>query len=200
MGGKARVRYRSHEVPAEGVCAQGRARSPASRAERIRDIPSQLFALNCFQSSTLFQHRRLRELKEFSAMNDADHRAKVGIASGINVLLGIWLIFSPWLYGYVIEGVGNKWNSALVGSLITICAALRYSAPQHYVGLSVVNAALGVWCVLSPWIFAYSTDTGRSWSSVILGIVVIALAAFSGCFGAKEQRGERHPGSVGTSG
>jgi hypothetical protein len=128
-------------------------------------------------------------------MNDASHRAQVGIASGINVLLGIWLIFSPWLYGYVIKSVGNTWNSAVVGILITIFGALRYSSPHHYVGLSVINVALGVWCVLSPWVFGYSTDTGRLRSSVILGVAVIALAAFSGYFRAQEPRAPRHPGS-----
>ena len=129
-------------------------------------------------------------------MDNANHRAEVGIASGINVLLGIWLIFSPWLSGYVIASVGTQWNSALVGILITICGALRYSSPHHYLVLSVVNAALGVWCVLSPWIFHYSADTARSWSSVLLGIAVIALAAFSGCFRAQEPSAQRHPGSV----
>jgi hypothetical protein len=129
-------------------------------------------------------------------MDNANHRAEVGIASGINVLIGIWLIFSPWLSGYVIQSVGSQWNSALVGILIMICGALRYSSPHHYLVLSVVNAALGGWCVLSPWIFHYSADTGRSWSSVILGIAVIALAAFSGCFRAQEPSAQRHPGSV----
>jgi hypothetical protein len=39
-------------------------------------------------------------------------------ASWLNALLGIWLIISPWVYGFA--GTGQEWNSIVVGIIVLI--------------------------------------------------------------------------------
>jgi hypothetical protein len=55
--------------------------------------------------------------------------AQVHTASGLNILLGIWLLASPWVFGYHTVGPAAIWNSVIVGALIAILAAKRSPQP-----------------------------------------------------------------------
>jgi SPW repeat len=117
------------------------------------------------------------------AINDIDtkdHSRQVKTASSINAILGVWLMVSPWVYGYVVTARNTAWNSIVVGLLVVIFGSLRYRSPHNRVGLSWANVALGAWTVLSPWIYSYTSDIGPLWNSVIVGCVVMALAIWSG--------------------
>jgi len=66
----------------------------------------------------------------------------IKVASGINVLAGIWLFVSPWVYGAYTKP--NAWNSWVVGALIVILAAIRFSSPAG------LPALVGLTCCLAP--------------------------------------------------
>lgn len=106
------------------------------------------------------------------------HYGQVRFASGINIIAGIWTIISPWVYGFY-NGVGNVWNSVIVGIIIAIFAAIRFFGTAGTVWLSWINALLGIWLILSPWIYGFTDNTGRKWNSVIVGIVVLVLSVWS---------------------
>jgi hypothetical protein len=82
------------------------------------------------------------------------------IASGTNVVLGIWLIASPWVFGY--SGRAPVLNSVLVGMLIAMLATLRLAAMHQSAGLSAMNLLLGFWTIVSPWASGYAIKSGRS--------------------------------------
>jgi SPW repeat len=125
-------------------------------------------------------------------MTNLDHSSQIAIASGINVLLGIWLVVSPWFYGYATASTDVTWNSVIVGLLIVICAAVRSFAPLRRAALSGVNILLGIWVLLSPWVYGYSADVPRLGTNVVVGIVVIALAIWSGGRTYVDRRQQRH--------
>jgi hypothetical protein len=108
--------------------------------------------------------------------NPRDNQVKV--ASGLNFLVGIWLIISPWVYGSIYR-VGSAWNNIIVGIIIAIFAAIRFFSPRSAVGLSWINALLGIWMIISPWIYGYANNSARLWNSVIFGIIVLILALWS---------------------
>lgn len=118
----------------------------------------------------------------------ADHAGQVRTASGINTVLGLWLIASPWVYGYAGVNVGSVWNSVIVGVVIAIFGALRYRSPHQGTTMSWINLVLGVWTAISPWIYGYVENGGRLWNSLIVGIVIAVLAIWSGSATASERR------------
>lgn len=106
----------------------------------------------------------------------ASHNSPVRLASGLNMLVAVWVIISPWVYGHS-DSVASVWNSVIVGILIALCAVSRYSSPAT-VWPSWVNVLLGIWLIISPWIYGYVAHTARVWNSVILGIIVILLGVW----------------------
>jgi hypothetical protein len=65
----------------------------------------------------------------------------------LNVLIGLWLFVSPWVYAAA--GSGNAWNSWIVGGLIALFAIIRYSNLRAQ-ALAWLNMALGAWVFISP--------------------------------------------------
>jgi hypothetical protein len=121
-------------------------------------------------------------------MSYTDHSGQVKTASGINIILGIWFLISAWIYGYAAASQAMVWNYVVVGALIAIFGIMRYATPHSRIGFSWVNVVLGVWALISPWIYGYAGDMPRVWNDVIVGIVVAGLAIWSGSATVSEHR------------
>ena len=94
--------------------------------------------------------------------------------SVIALLAGLWLFISPWVYGAY--HVPNAWNSWIVGAIIAIFAAFRLGYPVNTQWMSWINALLGIWTFISPWIYGYSGDQGRFINSLCVGVIVFLVA------------------------
>ena len=99
----------------------------------------------------------------------APERRKFG-TSWVNVLLGVWVIISPFVLG--IESPKGIWNNVVIGVAICILAILRATMRQP--GWSWVNLFLGIWLVISPFVLVLGSTV--MWHNVILGIIVAAFA------------------------
>jgi hypothetical protein len=99
------------------------------------------------------------------------------IASGTNVVLGIWLIASPWVFGY--SGRAPVLSSVLVGMLIAMLATLRLASLHQSAGLSAMNLLLGFWTIVSPWASGYAINKAAVANDLMVGVLVTALAIWS---------------------
>ncbi len=97
-------------------------------------------------------------------------------AGVINVILGIWLIISPWLLGYV--STQAYWNGVILGVAIGIIALIRLLGPRGAVWLSWINVILGIWLIISPFVLRVESAAAH-WNSVIVGIIVAIVAWWS---------------------
>jgi hypothetical protein len=100
-------------------------------------------------------------------------------ASGINALVGVWLVLSPWLLGFAADEPRGVFAGVLTGSVVGMSAAARCVWPHDGTSLSWSNLFLGVWTALSPWAFDYAENEVRRWNSVGAGIVLMMCAAWS---------------------
>ncbi len=120
-----------------------------------------------------------------------DYAAQVRTASSTNILLGIWLLFSPWVFDY------HTWpallNSVIVGALIVALAANRFESPGRKMALSWINLVLGLWTIASPWVCGYASNISALRNNVVLGIVIGAFAIWSATATIAWQK---HPGGT----
>lgn len=101
----------------------------------------------------------------------------------LNLLLGIWIFVSPWVYGSY--GNPNSWNSWIVGVIIVILAAARASGSAGSQPLAWINMILGAWIFFSPWIFAYTANTGYFINSLCAGGLVFLLSLYGASMQAR---------------
>ena len=109
-------------------------------------------------------------------------------ASGINVLLGIWLLVSPWLFGYSEVGLPAILNSVIVGTLVALLAASRQVSPSTSTDRSWVILVLALWTIASPWMYGYAANLEGLRDNIVLGIVMAALAIWSWGASIAEQK------------
>lgn len=102
--------------------------------------------------------------------------------SGLNMLVGLWLIAAPWLLGYSLVPTA-KWNDVAVGAAVVVLAGIRIAFPARSLGISRVNAALGLWLLVSPFVLQYGEDfvmrNVAFWNDVVAGVVILVLALLS---------------------
>lgn len=122
-------------------------------------------------------------------------RETVMTASGLNFVAGIWLIIAPWVLGY--NNGDPYWNDVLFGALIAIFAGARMAGAFRESGLSLINAAIGVWLFASAF---WLDNTGTAGANdIILGIVVFVLALIS-MSASEDARDREHAGTVPSGG
>jgi hypothetical protein len=93
------------------------------------------------------------------------------IARWLNVICGLWIFFSAfWLTNIDRPFYLNNIVCGLVVAAVAIIAMTRRGEPLRW-----VNAVLGVWVIISAWVFAAGPAAVAS--NVILGVVVVIAAS-----------------------
>ncbi len=100
-------------------------------------------------------------------------RQSSGGASWINIVLGIWVIVSPFVLAFA-QFPRAMWNNVATGALVGILAIIRAGTPQQP-GWSWMNVLLGIWLIISPFVLAFANGVAL-WNNVILGIIIIITA------------------------
>lgn len=96
-------------------------------------------------------------------------------------LSGLAIFTAPILFfGLSEHSYGT--NATLVGGMILILALTRLLWPGWSTAASWVNAVLGVWMIISPWVFGYTDWLSLTVLSVGAGAHVVGFSLFSASF------------------
>lgn len=106
------------------------------------------------------------------------NRGQVVLASGINLILGLWLIAAPFVLTFTAHR-GSEWNNIIVGAIVAVLAAIRLWGGVGTGWLSWVNVVLGLWLIVSPWIFGNSNVSAILWDDIIIGAIIVVFGAWS---------------------
>ena len=89
-----------------------------------------------------------------------------------NLLLGMILFFSPWLFGL---SAGAQWQTAsTVGIFIAVLSVAALAA--FAIWEEWLNLIVGLWLIASPWLLGFQ-DSSAMAVDVSIGAVVAILAA-----------------------
>ena len=106
------------------------------------------------------------------------HQGQAATASGLDMLAGIWLLIGPFVLGFR-GNTGAVANNVALGIVIGLLALYRAFNPATNSWVSWLNFLLGVWVLISPWVVPFSSVHAAAINNVIMGIIVIILAAWS---------------------
>lgn len=111
-------------------------------------------------------------------MNTLDHSGaprRPGFNLGVQIILALWLVLSPFVLGYATEAA--LWNALLAGAAMIVLALLRARVRQAG-PLWFLNLLPGAWLIMAPFLFEYPNGA-MTWNSVIVGALAIVFAARS---------------------
>lgn len=94
----------------------------------------------------------------------------------LNLVLGIWMIVSPWALAYQDETNAMQ-NALFVGVLVAALAAIELFKVQAWEEWT--NFALGIWLAMSPWLLGFSGIVLATYNALIVGIAIAALALWA---------------------
>jgi hypothetical protein len=91
--------------------------------------------------------------------------------SWLSVLVGAWVVASPWIWGY--EDV----DGAIATDVVTGGAVIGLTlAGIVYPSLNAFSLLAGIWLVVAPWVVGYGSEDGLvGLSDVIAGVAISAL-------------------------
>lgn len=94
----------------------------------------------------------------------------------VNALMGLALAISPWVLGF--DGTSMAMSNALVIGLVLAAVALgAVVMPRAWEEWA--EGALGLWLVIAPWALGFSGLRDAMLAHVVIGLVVVALAAWT---------------------
>lgn len=94
----------------------------------------------------------------------------------INLVLGIWLIVSPFALGYSSQTT-PAWNAYAIGVVIAVLSAAALWEFQKWE--EWLSALLGAWLVVSPWILGFGFGHVATWNQIVVGVLAGFLALWS---------------------
>lgn len=94
----------------------------------------------------------------------------------LNLVLGIWMIVSPWALMYQDETNAMQ-NALIVGGLVVVLAVIELFKVQAWEEWT--SFALGIWLAMSPWLLGFSGIMVAMYNALIVGIAIAALALWA---------------------
>lgn len=93
----------------------------------------------------------------------------------INLLLGIWLVVSPWAFDMGSSPVA-AWTAVVLGLAVAGVSVWSMARP---VSRSPVwtNIAVAIALWLTPWLLGYSGTVNAAWNAWVVGVAVVTMAA-----------------------
>jgi SPW repeat-containing protein len=94
----------------------------------------------------------------------------------VDMVLGAWLAISPWVLGFTDSDAGATRNALIVGIAIAVLSGstfLIYNAIEEW-----IDAILGIWLIVSPWVLSSSGTTAVVADFVIVGALVAGLSGY----------------------
>lgn len=94
----------------------------------------------------------------------------------VNAILGVWLLLSPWVLGFVSETMPMA-NAVVVGLALIAAALGAIFVPRAWEEWT--ELALGAWLIVSPWLLGFAALEVARLSAVATGVVIAALALWT---------------------
>lgn len=101
------------------------------------------------------------------------NRFKTYWEDSLNLLLGLFLLISPWLLEFTaVQNAAT--NAYIVGAIIVVMslgALYAYEAWEER-----VSGVLGIWLMIAPWVLGFSGHGAAMLTHLVIGLGVVLLA------------------------
>ncbi|MGA9664888.1 MAG: SPW repeat protein [Gallionella sp.] len=94
----------------------------------------------------------------------------------MNVLLGTWVVVSPWAMEYSLNGAATA-NACGLGAVLVIFNLMSVCRLVDQ-GQEIFNILLGVWLILSPFSLDFAATREPAINAFAIGAMIVVLAGW----------------------
>ena len=94
----------------------------------------------------------------------------------VNAVMGVALMASPVIAGFVDHTVAMT-NAAVVGMALVAVSMGAMLAPEAWE--EWIEAVLGLWMVVSPWVLGFSANKAALASALVAGLAILVIAGWT---------------------
>jgi VIT1/CCC1 family predicted Fe2+/Mn2+ transporter len=100
--------------------------------------------------------------------------------SWIIALAGLWEIVAPFVFGMTAASA-FLWDAIIVGLALLVFGvwAALANTEETVKYLNWINAVLGLWLIIAPFVLTYSNATAAMWNDIIIGLVALVLGVWA---------------------
>lgn len=95
----------------------------------------------------------------------------------VNVILGLWLAASAWVFVLNAGDGPIVWSSWSAGGAIVALAAFSMYKPS--VRADALGVMVGIWLMVSPWMLGLSHLSSAAMNAIIMGLLVVGYALWA---------------------
>ncbi len=101
----------------------------------------------------------------------------------INLILGLWLIASPFALGY--SGIAHTAavEEVVMGIIVAACSWWWLAAMAPMMGMAWFEMLCGIWVLVAPFVLSYGVARAKAndvWVGIVVLIVAIIVAVGTG--------------------
>lgn len=98
------------------------------------------------------------------------------MGSTLNLLVGIWLIIAPFIFGYSTVAMMN--DSVITGIVVAILAVIGLTIASE-TWSRWLNVIAGIWLIISAAVYSAAESPALIWNAIVMGVLVVAFSAWS---------------------
>jgi hypothetical protein len=99
---------------------------------------------------------------------------RAAVIDGLILLSGLYLAISPWLVRFHTANANIAINNLILGLSVAVIGLGFAVAPERLYKLSWVPACVGIWMIISPWVYGGAL-TRTLVSNIVVGAVMVFL-------------------------
>ena len=111
------------------------------------------------------------------------HASQVRGIDGVDIVAGLWLLAAPFIFNYAANG-GSRAIDIVVGIVVLLMAGIQMMGDNYRLSWpSWISGLAGLWLIVAPFAMGFPSGSAAMWNDVILGVIVVLLAASTGLTG-----------------
>jgi len=95
----------------------------------------------------------------------------------LDVVLGSWLIASPWQLSYTVQSEAATSNALGLGAVLVVFNLLSACRLTDS-GQEILNILLGLWLITSPYTLNFTSVKSPTINTIVVGLMVVMLASW----------------------
>jgi len=111
---------------------------------------------------------------------------QIRLASIMSLVVGLWLVAVNFVVWSPVE-VAGPWNHGITGLAVVVMAGYRLLRPLVSSAMSWIIAVLGVWLMVSPFLFGYSLLPNILWGDIAGGLLLVVSGVWGGLAGGRRR-------------